>query len=85
MLTTGLNPPYEDPEGDAASMLLIESLPIYGVLLLNGIRVYVDQEISFTDITSGLFTYVNSNLEEKGINEEFNFKISDAGSGEYRG
>jgi len=85
MLTTGLNPPYEDPEGDAASRLLIESLPVYGVLLLDGVKVYVNQEISFTDITSGLLTYVNSSLEEKGINEEFNFKISDAGSGEYRG
>jgi hypothetical protein len=85
MLTTGLNPPYQDPEGDAASMLLIETLPVYGDLFLNGVKVYVNQEISFTDITSGLFTYVNISLEDKGDVEGFNFKISDSGSGNYRG
>ena len=85
MLTTGLNPPYQDPEGDAASMLLVETLPMYGNLLLNGVKVYVNQEISFTDIGLGLFTYVNISLEDKGDVEDFNFKISDSGSGNYRG
>ena len=85
MLTTGLNPPYEDPEGDAASMLLVETLPKYGTLDLNGTKVFAGQEISFADITSGFLSYISSSLEAEGDVEGFNFKISDAGSGEYRG
>ncbi len=53
--------------------------------VLNGVKVYVNQEISFTDIGLGLFTYVNISLEDKGDVEDFNFKISDSGSGNYRG
>jgi hypothetical protein len=85
MLTTGLNPPYLDSEGDSPSMLLIESLPKYGILTLNNLPVFVSQEISFVDISSNLFKYVNNSLENNEVFEEFNFKISDAGSGEYRG
>lgn len=84
-LTSQLNPPYEDPEGNPASMLLIVSLPTYGTLKLNGVPVVADQEISFsTHIDNSLFVYESDELPLGGI-EGFEFKISDTGSGEYRG
>tara|TARA_R110002049_G_scaffold231127_1_gene403367 strand:- start:12581 stop:13318 length:738 start_codon:yes stop_codon:yes gene_type:complete len=84
MLTSGLNPAYSDPEGDAALNLLIETVPVYGNLYLNGVLVVDDQVIPFADIDAGNLTYVNDSLAT--ISDElFSFKISDAGSGEYIG
>ena len=84
MLTTQLNPPYLDPEGDIASKLLIVSVPSYGLLKLNGVTVVNSQEINFTDIDSGLFSYHSNQYPVGGI-EGFEFKISDVGSGLYVG
>lgn len=85
MLTTGLNPMYSDPEGDAALNLLVESVPLYGDLFLNGVLVVASQVIPFSQIDLGNFTYVNVSLAVDDAEEVFNFKISDAGSGEYVG
>lgn len=79
--TTGLVPPYHDPEGDAPSKLKVLSLPNSGKLKLNGIDVTVSQEIAFPNIASGLFTYVSDGSNLNAINTEFNFSISDSGSG----
>ena len=84
MLTSMLNPPYEDPEGDIADNLLVEVVPTYGDLFLNGVLVVADQIIPFTDIDSGLLVYINTAIDLGG-DEKFSFKISDVGSGEYRG
>jgi hypothetical protein len=84
MLTTQLNPPYEDPEGDIASMLLVVSVPSHGLLKLDGVTVVDNQEIDFTDIDSGLLSYVSNEYPSGGI-EGFEFKISDVGSGLYVG
>lgn len=84
MLTSQLIPPYSDPEGNPADKLWIISLPSHGTLKLNGVNVVVDQKINFTDIDAGLFVYTNTSLTQGGI-EGFQFKISDTGSGEYRG
>lgn len=85
MLTSQLNPPYEDPEGDIAGNLLVETVPIIGALYLNGVIVVDNQVIPFTSIDAGLFTYVNTGSPTGGNLEGFDFKISDVGSGEYRG
>jgi len=84
MLTSSLNPPYSDPEGDAALNLLVEDVPIYGDLFLSGVLVVAGQVIPFSQIDLGNLTYVNNGLATMG-DEEFSFKISDAGSGEYIG
>jgi len=84
MLTSDLNPPYSDPEGDNPSMLLVITVPKYGNLELDGVIVIDDQEISFDDIDSGKLFYVNREFPSGDI-EGFDFKISDEGSGEYRG
>lgn len=84
MLTTDLNPIYTDPENDIALNLLIKEVPLFGNLYLNGVLVVVDQVIPFTSIDSGLLTYVNDSINID-TDEKFNFRISDAGSGEYVG
>jgi hypothetical protein len=83
-LTTQLNPPYEDPEGDIASKLLVEKVPIFGLLKLNGVTVVNGQEIDFTDIDSSLLVYESEEFPTNEI-EGFQFKISDTGSGEFIG
>jgi hypothetical protein len=79
--TTGLVPPYQDPEGDAPSKLKILSLPASGTLKLSGTNVTVNQDIVFANIASGLFTYVSNSSTLTAVSAEFNFSISDAGSG----
>jgi hypothetical protein len=81
--TTGLNPPYQDPEGDAPSKLKILVLPSSGVLKLNGTACVANQEINFSSIESGLFTYSSDSSNTQIINTSFDFAISDTGSGLY--
>ena len=45
----------------------------------------IDQVIPFSQIDLGNFTYINTSLVVGDEEEEFNFRISDAGSGEYVG
>lgn len=85
MFTTGLNLAYSDPEGDAALNLLVESVPVYGNILLSGVLVVSGQVVSFSEIDAGNLSYVNNSLEIGEDSEGFNFKISDTGSGEYTG
>ena len=84
-LTSQLNPPYEDPEGNPADKLLVKVVPVKGYMYLNGVLVVDGQEIDFSDIDSGLLTYVNEFLPSGSDLEGFEFEISDTGSGEYRG
>ena len=85
MFTTELNPAYSDPEGDAASNLLIDSVPFYGSLILNGVLVVSGQVVPFSEIDAGNLSYINTSLETGENSEGFNFRISDTGSGEYTG
>lgn len=82
--TTNTNPPYSDPEGDSPLNLKVTSLPVAGILKLNGVAVTVNQEISFvTSIDEGHLTYTPdiNNTSEHDVS--FNFQISDAGSNIY--
>jgi len=81
MFTTNTIPPYSDPEGDAALNLKILSLPVEGLLKLNAINVTLNQIISFTNIDSGLFTYVPNDANSNAYSDTFSFSIADAGSG----
>jgi len=81
--TSNTTPPYADPEGDGPSKLKILSLPSKGFVKLSGINVTVNQEILFTSIASGLLTYVSDNTDEDGYNIDFDFAISDLGSGQF--
>lgn len=81
MFTTLTVPAYSDPEGDIADQLKILSLPVDGILKLDGLDIVINQVIDFTDIDSGLFTYVSDLVDEDGDIETFQFAISDVGSG----
>jgi hypothetical protein len=79
--TVGLIPPYHDPEGDAPSKLKVLSLPESGLLKLNGVNVIINQEIPFSQIASGFFIYVADGTVLTAISTDFDFSISDTGSG----
>lgn len=84
MFTTSTVPPYSDPEGDAALNLKITSLPLSGLLKLNGVNVTLNQILSFVDhIDAGLFTYVPDSLTLTAHSTSFTFQIADAGSGTF--
>lgn len=90
-LTTALDPPYADPEGNPPYKLLITSLPEYGTLRFNGIVVTVGQEIPFDnggvdtiDILNGKLIYTNEEIPDQST-DTFGFQISDTGSQTYTG
>lgn len=86
--TTATTPPYADPEGDAASMLRITSLPTDGDLQFNSIAVTLNQVIPFqgaTSINSGALRYVAEQNSPNSDTEMFTFEISDTGSGQFVG
>ena len=76
---------YSDPEGDAADKLKILELASFGTVKLNGSPVIVNQEINFTDIDAGLLTYESTSIPGNGESEQFEFEISDSGSGNFVG
>jgi hypothetical protein len=81
MLTTETIPPYADPEGDDAFKLKILSLPLLGLLLINGTEVSVNQVILFSDIDLELLTYVPDLDDKDGDVQPFSFAIADEVSG----
>ena len=83
-LTSALVPAYSDPEGDAADLLKIITIPIYGELRISGIPVVDGQIITFADIDLGNFTYVNTTDNITTL-EGFEFQIADTGSGIFIG
>ena len=85
MLTTDLNGPYSDPESDPADKLLITDVPTVGRLELSGSLVVDNDIIDFIDIDAGNLIYITDEVPKPGMVLEFKFKISDTGSGEFKG
>jgi len=81
MFTTATTPAYQDPEGDVASHIRIDSLPVDGQLQLNGTPVGVGDIISIADIDANLLTYVSPNQDALD-SDQFNFSVNDAGTTE---
>lgn len=81
--TTNTVPVYVDPEGDPAGNLRVLTLPTTGELQYNSVAVTINQVISFTDIDSGLFTYVPDNATTSSYSDPFTFEIADTVSGTY--
>ena len=82
--TTNTTPPYSDPEGDGPFKLKILSLPGTGELRFNNIPVTINQEILFSNIATGLFTYLPDISDLGGyVDDTFDFAISDLGSQEF--
>lgn len=85
MLTSALSPAYSDPEGDPAGLLKVVSLPTQGKLKLNGINVFANQIIDFTDIDAGLFVYIPDVGTISTYDDIWNFQIADTVSGIFVG
>ena len=81
MFTTATSGPYSDPEGDAAGLLKITSLPASGIIKLNGVNVTLNQEIDFADIDSSLLVFTGDIALLSGGTDTFDFEIADVGSG----
>ena len=81
--TTNTTPAYNDPEGDAAQTLKVLTLPGTGVLNLNGSPVSTNDEILFTEIAAGYFTYIADSATTDSYVSTFDFSIADSGSGEF--
>lgn len=83
--TTETIPQYTDPEGDAANNLKILSLPLSGILKLNGVNIVINQIVSFSNIDSGLLIYESNSATTTAHSSNFNFEISDTGSNTFVG
>lgn len=92
MFTTQTTPPYYDPEGDAALLLKVVTLPTKGKLYLldsggsgpaaSKTLVEENDVIDFSDIDQGLFIYEATLLQAgSAVTVDFQFGIADAGSG----
>jgi len=82
--TTNTTPAYSDPEGDGPFKLKILSLPGTGELRYDNIPCSINQEILFSNIALGLFTYIPDISDLNGYtNDDFDFSISDLGSQEF--
>lgn len=81
--TDDTTPPYSDPELDPAENLRILSLPSDGLLIYNGIPCFVNQVVSFNDISLGLLSYVAENTILSAYSTTWDFAIADSGSGQF--
>jgi hypothetical protein len=82
--TTNTTPPYSDPEGDGPFKLKVTTLPATGELQLNSVPINVNDEIFFTDIAKGFFTYVPDQSDPNGYDDDtFEYEISDLGSQQF--
>ena len=82
--TTGTNPAYSDPEGDAMSYIKILSLPPAGTLKINGVDVSVNDLISSGEISTSNFYYDAPN-QDSPVNSTFQFDAADVGSNSLSG
>tara|TARA_R110002020_G_scaffold111196_4_gene256795 strand:+ start:922 stop:1578 length:657 start_codon:yes stop_codon:yes gene_type:complete len=78
--TTNTTPAYSDPDGDAAKLLKILTIPSRGALKLNGNTIKANDIIEFKEIASGLFIYVPDAEATSAQMEPFTFAIADEGS-----
>lgn len=83
-LSYGLNPPYQDPEGDAPYEFKLLSKPSLGELRLDGVVLDNLNTILFSQISTGNLVYVNDTITED-TETSFTFDVSDVGSKTYGG
>ena len=69
---------YSDIDGDSMSAVQVVTLPVAGVLTLNGIEVSAGDEISASDISSGNLVFTPTSNSDTNVS--FDFKVSDGTS-----
>jgi len=81
--TTDTTPVYFDADGDPAKDLLIESLPLHGILKFDGVAIAANTQYSFVDIEAGKLTYEPDSTRTDIESVQFTFKVRDTGSGQF--
>ena len=81
-LTTQTIPVYTDPEGDPVQDIRIITLPVIGVLVLNGVAVSIGDIITVADINAGNLV-VQAPNQNAAASAVFDFAIRDTGSGQF--
>lgn len=71
--------PFEDKDGDAVRYVIIEKVPLYGILMLNGAVVTNGQAIPAEEITAGHLIYDPAGAETSCVIE---YRIQDTGASE---
>lgn len=81
MFTTGLTPPYNDPEGDLIDAIRIDEISTanVGTFYLNNEAIVTNQIITREDLAAGLFTHRGADINTIQ-SDAFNFSARDEGS-----
>lgn len=75
---------YNDPDGDPASRIRIDGVPVEGMLLINGIQAEVGDIISISQIQQGALVYVpDSTVQSIGDSEIMRYSVSDTGTEQF--
>lgn len=82
MFTTGLTPPYNDPESDLIDAIRIDEISTanVGEFQYNSVAITEGQIITREDLDAGLFTHVGASSADIET-DSFNFSARDEGSG----
>lgn len=82
MFTTGLQPPYNDPESDLIDAIRIDEISTanVGEFRLSGVPVITGQIITRAQLEADAFTHVGATSNDIET-DSFNFSARDAGSG----
>ena len=82
MFTTGLQPPYNDPEGDLIDAIRIDEVSTAntGQFLFSGVPVIEGTIITREELEAGLFVHVGATANDIKT-DSFNFSARDEGSG----
>lgn len=81
MFTTGLTPPYNDPENDLIDAIRIDEISTAnkGKFYLDGVEIVTGQIITREDLAANLFTHVGPDVNTIET-DAFNFSARDEGS-----
>lgn len=82
MFTSGLTPPYNDPEADLIDAIRIDEISTanVGEFRYNGTPLITGQIITREELEAGLFTHAGANSNDIET-DSFNFSARDEGSG----
>ncbi|KIQ23265.1 hypothetical protein RT97_25870 [Variovorax paradoxus] len=80
VVLTPANFPFTDTDvGQSLASVRIDTLPVNGTLLLNGVAVTAGQTVTVADITAGRLTFVPGANGNGATYASFNFSVQDSG------
>lgn len=82
--TYGTTPSFVDPDGDKPLSIKITTLPVQGVLLIQGIPVVIGDIITVNEVDSGFLQWQDLGQTTNGQLSPFQFEVSDEGTGIFK-